>query len=165
MKEIRIGKVVLNMGIGQGGRKLSNAEGVLEDLTGQVPVRTYAQQTNQTLGIREGTPVGCKVTLRKERAINTLDELLEVKGNQIKEESFDQSGNFSFGIEEHIEIPNMEYDPDIGIFGMDVSVNLVRPGFRIKKRRRKPKTIPESHRINKEEAVEFVEQELGIKVV
>ncbi len=153
------------MGIGQGGRELTNAEDVLQEVANQQPVRTYAKQTNQTLGVRQGTPVGCKVTLRKEKAKNTLERLLDVKGKELEESNFDSNGNFSFGIEEHIEIPEMDYNPDIGIFGMDVSVDLVRPGFRIKKRKRKPRKIPDSHRINKEEAIEFVEQELGVQVV
>lgn len=164
MKEIKLGKVVLNMGIGQGGRELTNAEEVLKKIANQEPVRTYAEQTNQTLGVRQGTPIGCKVTLRKEKAKNTLERLLEVKGDELNGSSFDSYGNFSFGVEEHIEIPGMDYDPDVGIFGMDVSVNLVRPGFRIKKRKRKPRKIPKSHRINKEEAIDFVEQELGVEV-
>ncbi len=165
MREIDIAKVVLNIGVGEGGRKLSNAEVVLEEITGQTPVRTYAKQTNQTVEVREGSPIGCKVTLRKEKATDTLEKLLEVKGNEIKESSFDRYGNFSFGIEEHIELPEMEYDPDMGIFGMDVSVTLERPGFRIKKRRRRPRPIPESHRIYKDEAIDFVGKNLNTKVV
>ena len=165
MKEIEVGKVSLNIGVGEGGKKLSNAENVLQKVAGQEPVRTYAERTNQTLDIREGSPIGCKVTLRGDLAIETLEKLLEVKGNEVKESSFDKEGNFSFGIDEHIEIEGMEYDPSIGIFGMDVNVNLVRPGFRIKKRRRQPRSIPSSHRINKDEAIEFVERELGVEVV
>ncbi len=165
MKDIEIGKVVLNMGIGEGGRELSKAEGVLEDIAGQEPVRTYAVQTNQTLEVREGTPLGCKVTLRDEKAENILDKLLEIKGYELDESSFDRTGNFSFGIDEHIEISGMEYDPSLGIYGMDVNVNLVRPGFRIKRRKRKPKKISNSHRIDKEEAIDFVEEELDVEVV
>lgn len=165
MKEIGVGKVVLNIGVGKGGRELSNAEQVLRDIAGQKPVRTYAKQTNQTLGIREGTPVGCKVTLRGQRSLEVLDRLLNVKGHEIKKSSFDGNGNFSFGIDEHIVIPDMEYDPSAGIFGMDVSVNLVRPGFRVKRRKREPRKVPEGHRINKEEAIEFVEEELGVQVI
>lgn len=165
MKDIEIGKVVLNIGVGKGGKDLSNAEKVLRNIADQTPVRTYAEQTNQTLGIREGTPIGCLVTLRKDSAVKVLKELLSVKGDELKRSSFDGNGNFSFGIEEHIEIPEMEYDPDVGIFGLDVSVNLVRPGFRVKRRKRKPRPISSSHRISKEEAVEFVEQELGVEVV
>ncbi len=165
MREIRVGKVVLNIGVGKGGRDLTNAENVLEKVAGQEPVRTETKQTNQTWEIREGTPIGCRVTLRGESAIETLEKLLGVVGNEINESSFDEEGNFSFGIDEHIEIPELEYDPDMGIFGIDVVVNLVRPGFRIRKRRREPKKIPKSHRINKEEAIEYVEQEFDVKVV
>lgn len=165
MRDIEVGKISLNIGVGQGGKELSNAEGVLQKVANQEPARTYAKQTNQTFEIREGTPVGCKVTLRGEKALDILGTLLEVKGNEVKESSFDREGNFSFGIDEHIEIPGMEYDPSIGIFGMDVNVNLVRPGFRIKKRRREPSSIPSHHRINKDEAVEFVKRELEVEVV
>lgn len=165
MKEIRIGKTVLNIGVGHGGRELSEAENVLEELTQQKPVRTFAQQTNQTWEVREGAPIGCKITLRKDSAVEVLEKLLEVKGGEIKSSSFDDNGNFSFGIEEHIEIPGLEYDPDVGIFGLDVSVNLVRPGFRVKKRRREPKTIPDSHRIDSEEAIDFVKQKFDVRVV
>ena len=165
MKEIEIGKVSLNIGVGEGGKKLSNAENVLQQVASQEPVRTHAEQTNQTLEIREGSPIGCKVTLRDDLAVEVLEKLLEVKGNEINESSFDQEGNFAFGVDEHIEIEGMEYDPSVGIFGLDVNVNLVRPGFRIKKRRRQPRSIPSSHRINKEEAIEFVERELGVEVV
>lgn len=164
MKDIKIGKVVLNIGVGKGGKDLSNAEEVLRNIADQTPVRTYAERTNQTLGIREGTPIGCMVTLRKDSAVRILKKLLSVRGDKLKRSSFDGNGNFSFGIEEHIEIPEMEYDPDVGIFGLDVSVNLVRPGFRVKKRKRRPQPISKSHRIDEEEAIEFVEQELGVEV-
>lgn len=165
MKEIEIGKVSLNMGVGQGGRELTEAENILQKIAGQEPVRTQAKQSNQTLEIREGAPVGCKVTLRGSQAENVLQKLLNVKGGEIEETAFGSDGNFSFGIEEHIEISEMDYDPSVGIFGLDVNVNLERPGFRVKKRRRKPSSISPSHRINKEEAIEFVEQEFGVEVV
>lgn len=165
MREIIVGKVVLNIGVGEGGRELSNAEGVLRDVAGQEPVRTHAKQSNQTFGVRQGAPIGCKVTLRGDLAIEALEELLKAEGNELKESSFDEYGNFSFGIDEHIEIPGMDYDPSIGIFGIDVSVNLVRPGFRIKRRRRQPRPIPDSHRVDEEEAIEFVKQRFGVRVV
>ncbi len=165
MLEIEVGKVVLNISVGKGGRELSNAEQILHKITDQEPLRTYAKQTNPSFGVREGAPIGCKVTLRDDSAIEVLERLLEVKGNEISESSFDDNGNFSFGIEEHIEISGMEYDPDVGIFGMDVSVELVRPGFRVKKRRRRPSSISKSHQIGKGEAIDFVEKEFGVQVV
>lgn len=165
MREIKVEKVVLNIGVGKGGKDLSNAEEILQEIASQNPVRTYAKQTSQTFGVRKGTPIGCKLTLRGDSSVDILEKLLGVRGNQISGSSFDDHGNFSFGIEEHIEIPEMEYDPSVGIYGMDVNVNLTRPGFRIKKRRRQPRPIPDSHRINKEEAIEFVKQEFGVQVV
>lgn len=165
MREIKVGKVVLNIGVGKGGKDLSNAEEVLQEITGQPPARTYAKQTNPTFGVRKGTPIGCKVTLRGDPAVDLLEELLEVKGGEVNGSSFDEHGNFSFGVEEHIEIPRMDYDPSVGIFGMDVSVNLVRPGSRIKERRRRPRPVPSSHRVGREEAKDFMEQEFGVQVV
>ncbi|KXB01043.1 50S ribosomal protein L5 [candidate division MSBL1 archaeon SCGC-AAA259O05] len=165
MKEIKVEKVVLNIGVGKGGKDLSNAEKILEEVAGQRPVRTHAKQTSQTFGFREGAPVGCKVTLRGDSAVQTLDKLLTVRGNELNESSFDEHGNFSFGIDEHIEIQGMDYDPEVGIFGMDVSVNLVRDGSRVKKRRRQSSSVASSHRVDKEEAIEFVKDKFDVRVV
>lgn len=164
MKEIEVGKVVLNISVGKGGRDLTNAENILEEVSNKQPVRTHAKQTHPSFEVREGAPIGCKVTLRDDSAIEILNKLLKVKGNALSDSCFDENGNFSFGIEEHIEIPDMEYNPDVGIFGMNVSVNLVRPGFRVKKRRRQPSQISSSHQIDREEAIEFLEREFGVQV-
>lgn len=164
MRELEIEKVTLNIGVGEGGKALSNAEKVLEEISGQKPVRTRAKQTHRDFGIRKDAPIGCKVTLRGERALSTLKRLFEAK-DKISKSSFDNTGNFSFGIKEHINIPEMEYDPDIGIYGMDVCVSLSRPGYRIKHRRRLNRSIPKSHQIKKEEAIGFVQQNFDIQVV
>lgn len=164
MKDIEVGKVVLNISVGKGGRELTNAENILEEVSGKEPVRTHAKQTHPSFEVREGAPIGCKVTLRDESAIEILEKLLEVKGDKLDGSCFDDNGNFSFGIEEHIEIPDMEYNPDVGIFGMNVTVNLVRPGFRVKKRRRQPGEISSSHHIDREEAIEFLEREFNTEV-
>ncbi|MBS3815241.1 MAG: 50S ribosomal protein L5 [Hadesarchaea archaeon] len=165
MREIRVGKASLNIGVGMGGKKLSKAEGVLEEIVDQEPVRTYAKRTNKDFEITQGTPVGCKVTLRGEKAVSVLDRLLKAVGREINESSIDRNGNFSFGVDEHIEISGMEYNPEIGIYGLDVSVSLVRPGFRIKNRRRNPSKIPESHQIDKSETIQFLEENFSVEVV
>lgn len=164
MRRIKVEKVTLNIGVGVGGKDLSNAEMILKEISDQNPVRTYAKRTNKDFGIRQGAPIGCKVTLRGEKAVSTLEKLFEARGNELPESSFNGGGNFSFGIKEHIEVPKIEYDPDVGIYGMDVCVSLARPGYRIKNRRIRPRSIPHSIRIDKEEAINFVKQKFGVQV-
>jgi large subunit ribosomal protein L5 len=165
MQEIRIEKVVLNIGVGEGGDKLVKAESVLEKISGQKPTRTYAKGTIKDWGIKAGSPIGCKVTLRRLKAEEVLDRLLVAVERRLKKNSFDGRGNFSFGIKEHIDIPGISYDPAIGLFGMDVCVSLCRPGYRVKWRRRAPRRIPRSHRISKEEAIGFITGKFGVKVM
>jgi large subunit ribosomal protein L5 len=104
------------------------------------------------------------VTLRRELAIKFLKSVLEAKGNTLKTVSFDEHGNISIGIHEHIDIPGTRYNPEIGIFGMDVSVVLTRPGYRIAKKRENS-SIGKKHRITKEEAVEFFQEQYGAELV
>ena len=79
--------------------------------------------------------------------------------------AFDDFGNCSFGIKEHIEIPGVRYSPDIGIFGMNVSAVLERAGFRVSKRNRSPGKIGKKHRVGRNEAVEYFKQNFGVEVV
>lgn len=165
MREVRVGKVTINMGLGVGGKKLSNAEAILEEISNQKPVRTYAKRTNKDFGITKGSPIGCKVTVRGKKATSILEKFFKAIGEEISEDSFDGNGNFAFGIKEHIEIPGLEYDPEIGIYGMDVCVSLIRPGFRVKNRRRESHSIPKPHQINSGEAISFLEKNFDVKVI
>ncbi|WP_435068618.1 50S ribosomal protein L5 [Haloplanus sp. C73] len=162
MREPRIEKVVVHMGVGEGGRELADAEDILEDVTGQQSVRTQAQRTVQEFNIREGDPIGAKVTLRGEDAVEFLETALAVA--DISPQQFDDTGNFSFGVEEHTEFPSQEYDPNIGIYGLDVTVNLVRPGYRVTKRDKVSRKIPSSHRLDADDAVAFVESAFDVEV-
>jgi large subunit ribosomal protein L5 len=110
-------------------------------------------------------PIGCKVTLRKDSARKFLEQAFWVKDNKLAFYSFDEYGNFSFGIPDYTEFKGMKYDPQIGIFGMDISVTLTRDGRRITKRRRMKKKLPKNHRVTEEEAKEFVKRELNVEVV
>ena len=132
--------------------------------TGQKPVRTTASNA-KTFGIKKGEPIGCKVTLRKKRAEDFLKRAFEIKDNKFYLQQFDDMGNFSFGIEEHTDFPDMEYDPDIGIFGMDINVVLQRPGYRISRRRIQRRKIPRSHRLNKEDVITFFKEEFGVESI
>jgi len=165
MQQVRIEKVTVNIGVGEGGDKLRKAEKVLEMLTHQKPVRTYAKMTNRDFGIRKGMPIGCKVTLRKQKAMDFLKEALWVRNFKLPEWSFDNEGNFSFGITDYTEFKDMKYDPDIGIFGMDICVTLEKPGYRIKRRKIEKRKVPHHHRVSRQEAMEFVKKEFNVEVV
>ena len=165
MEEIRIDKVVVNIGVGEAGDKLIRAEKVLELLTHRKPVRTISRTTNRDLGIRKMMPIGCKVTLRKEPAEQFLKDALWVKENRITGYSFDQEGNFSFGIPDYTDFSGMKYDPEIGIFGMDISVTMKRKGYRISKRKMNRRKVPNKNRISSNDVKEFVKSRFNVEVV
>ncbi|MEM2869372.1 MAG: 50S ribosomal protein L5 [Thermoplasmata archaeon] len=165
MREPRIEKVVVNIGVGEAGEKLVKAEKVLMMVTGQKAVRTISRTTNKDLGIRRGMPLGCKVTIRGKAAENFLKTALWVKDNKIASYSFDPQGNFSFGISDYTDFPGQKYNPDIGIFGMDISVVMCRAGRRVALRARGRSTIPASHRLTRQEVMEFLKKKYGVEVV
>jgi large subunit ribosomal protein L5 len=162
MREPQIEKVVVHMGVGTGGVDLQNAETILEEIAGQESVRTTAKRTEPEFGIREGDPIGAKVTLRDEMAEDFLDRALAI--TDLSRTQFDETGNVSFGIEEHTDFPSQEYDPNVGIYGLDVTVNLVRPGYRVSKRDAVTRHIPRKHRLTPNDAIAFLEDNFDVEV-
>jgi large subunit ribosomal protein L5 len=165
MRKPRIEKVVINMGIGESGEKLEKAEKLLQQLTDQTPVRTKAEKTNREFGIRKGEPIGVKVTLRKKKAHSFLERAFDAVEKTLHKKSFDEKGNFAFGIREHIDLPGVKYDPKVGIFGMDVAVTIERYGFRIKRRKKERKAIHHRNYVSKEEAAQFVKETYGVEII
>jgi len=165
MLKPRIQKVTVNIAVGKSGEPLEKAVKVVEQLTGQKSVKRNAKKTLRDFGIRQGEPISCIVTLRKEKAIEFLTKAFQAVDNKVSKDCFDSNGNFSFGIKEHIEIPGTRYSPELGIFGMDISVSLGRAGYRVKKRRRAKSTIGRSHLLTPEEAIVFVKETLGVEIV
>lgn len=164
MRTPRIEKVTVHMGVGESGKKLSNAEMIMQTITGQKPVRCFAKKTLPAFGIKKNEAIGCKVTLRGARAEKFLNTALAIKDKQLSVKSFDGNGNFAFGIEEHTDFPGMEYDPEVGIFGMDVIVSLERPGYRIKRRKAQRQDVPASHRLTVDDAISFLKAKYGVEV-
>jgi large subunit ribosomal protein L5 len=164
MKKIGIEKVVVNIGVGKSGEPLEKARHALLELTGCGPSITTAKKTIRDFGIHKREPIGALVTLRRDKGKDFLKRVIAAKGNILRSSSFDEYGNISIGIHEHIDIPGTKYNPDIGIFGMDVSISLSRPGYRIA-RKRDNTIIGKSHRISKVDALEFFRREFGVEIV
>jgi large subunit ribosomal protein L5 len=161
----RIDKAVVNLSVGKSGEPLERAVRVLKELTGHEPSRRKAKQTIREFGVRKGEAIACMVTLRYEEAIEFMKRVLPVVDNKISKRAFDKQGNFSFGIKEHIEIPGVKYDPEIGIFGMDVCVTVTRPGYRVKNRRREQTKIGSKHVLTPQESMIFIKDTLGAEII
>jgi len=165
LKKISLAKIVLNMGVGKSGDPIEIGKKALEQITGKKPNARNAKKPQRDWGVRKGEPIGVAVTVRGNDATELLKRLLAAKDNQIKEKIFDSEGNFSFGITEYIDIPEIKYDPNIGIIGLEVSVSLARPGFNIKLRSRRKAKVGKNHRITKNDAIKFLTEEFEVKIV
>jgi len=164
MLKTKIEKVTVNISVGKSGEPLEKASTILKQLTDQTPCKRKAKKTVRDFGIRKGEPIACLVTLRGEKAKTFLTKALQAVDNKVSKSSFDDHGNFSFGIKEHIDIPGTKYNPQLGIFGMDVSVSLGKLGYRVSRRHHAKSKIGKSHLLKAEEAFAFVKEELGVEI-
>ena len=128
----KINKVVLNMGIGENvsdSKKINSAVDALELISGQKPVKTIAKKAIAGFKLREGLPVGVKVTLRKKIMYEFIDRLINIALPRVRDfrglnkKSFDGNGNYAFGIKEHIIFPEINYESVTDIWGMDVVIS------------------------------------------
>jgi large subunit ribosomal protein L5 len=109
--------------------------------------------------------IGVKVTLRGKEAEEFVKKAFWVRENRIATYSFDPEGNFSFGVQDYTDFPGMKYDPEIGIFGLDVCSSIGRKGRRVQRRHIMRKKLPTYHRATKKEGIEFVKKKFGVEVV
>jgi len=165
MRELHVEKVSINIGVGEAGERLAKAQKVLDMVTGQKSVQTISKNVNRDLGIRVGMPLGCKVTLRGDAAEVFLKKALSIREQRVHIYSFDKEGNMSFGISDYTDFEGMKYDPEIGIFGMDVSVVLRRVGNRITQRALLKRRAPTSHRVNRDEGIQFMKDKYEVEVI
>jgi large subunit ribosomal protein L5 len=124
-------KVVINMGIGEGVNDRKKVESAANDLgliAGQKAVITKARKSIATFKVRDGQPIGCKVTLRKTRMYEFVDRLINIALPRVRDfrglspKSFDGGGNYTIGIKEHIIFPEIDYDKTADVWGMDITV-------------------------------------------
>ena len=164
MRRPFVAKVVVDMCTG-GGEPLTRASTILEDITGQSPMQSRAKQTVRDFGIRKKEAIAVRVTLRHTRANEFLEKALKAKEDILLIKNWDDDGNFAFGIAEHINLPGVKYDPQKGIQGMNITVVLERPGYRVKRRRRQRAKVPYRHRLTPEESMVYVKNTFGIEIL
>ena len=164
MRRIRVGKVVINIGLGKSGEAIERGKKVLEQVTGQTPTQTRAKRSVRDFGIHKGEPIGVVVTVRGDAAPLLIEKLLVAREKKLQASCFDSRGSVSFGIKEHIEIPGIRYDPAIGILGMNVSILLERPGFGVARRGRRTSRVGKAHLVSRDEAIRYFKDNFGVTV-
>ncbi len=161
MRKIKIEKIVLS--VGGTGEELEKGFKLLKLLTGRTPAKMKSRKRIPALGVRPKLEVGAVVTIRKNpeeilrKMLSTLDNVL--KKSQVSE------NNFSFGIKEYIEIPGIEYQRDIGIKGLDVTVVFQRVGKRVQLKKIKRGKIPKRQVVTREEIIKFMEENFKTKFI
>lgn len=161
-RRVRIVKIVVNAGVGQSGEARTKAERVLQMVTHQKPTPTRAKATNRDFGIRQGQEIGAKVTLRGDVAREFLDRAFDARDRQLDPDSIDRTGNVSFGVADYTDFAGMKYDPEIGLVGFDVCVELGRAGYRIRSRRERTRALPRSLRVSRDEARAFLAEQFKL---
>ncbi|MBM3233839.1 50S ribosomal protein L5 [Candidatus Pacearchaeota archaeon] len=160
MREVRIEKVVLSAG--GSGDKLDKGVRLLKLISARQPIKIKSKKRIPSLNVRPGLEVGCKVTIRKNFQ-QLLKKLLLAINNEIKESQIEKN-HFSFGIHEYIEIPGTEYQRDIGILGLNVTIDFTRTGARVKRRKIKKSGIPKRQDVSREEIIEYMKKNYETKI-
>jgi large subunit ribosomal protein L5 len=111
-------------------------------------------------------PIGCKATMRNRDTIKEfLTSAFECRDNIIPSWNFDKQGNLSFGVRDYTDFPGQKYDPEIGIYGMDITVVVERPGHRVSRRRRAKSKVGDSHIVTPDESREWFVEQYNISIL
>ncbi len=163
MRDLKIEKVVLNIGVGQAGERVEKAGKLLNMLTKRKFVKTISRKRIPTWNLKKKEAIGVKVTLRGKEAEEMLQRCLEAVDRKVKPTCFDGE-NFSFGIKEYIDIPGMKYNMDIGNFGLNVCARVERNGYNIMRRREK-RSISNTHRVKSKETEDFITKKFNVSII
>lgn len=162
LRQVRVIKIVVNSGVGESGEPRTKAERVLQMVTRQKPVATRSKSTNRDFGIRQGQEIGTKVTLRGAKATEFLQRALDARDRQLDPDSIDRRGSFSFGIADYTDFAGMKYDPEIGVRGMDIAVELGRAGWRVRDRKIRSQSLAKAVHVSREEARDFLRSAFNV---
>jgi len=160
MRAIRVSKLIVNCCVGESGDRLTRGSKVLEELAEQKVVFSKARLTVRTFGIRRNEKIACHTTIRGAKAEEVLQRALRVKEFELKAANFSDTGNFGFGVDEHIDL-GLKYDPNVGIYGMDFYCVLDRAGSRVSLRKRKRGTLGKKQRVTKDDAQKWFKAKFG----
>ena len=164
MQDIRLSKLVINVGIGSSEEKIDGARALLKKLTGREAAHTRAKKRFPEFGIKKGQIIGAVVTLRNARAAEFLKSALEAIDNTVQPDSL-ANNSLNFGIKEYIEFSGVKYDPKIGMLGLNVNAAFSRRGVRVEMRKRKSSTVGVRHRrITREDLQKYLEKSFGVRV-
>merc|ERR1711987_32 len=163
MRKVICDKLIINIAVGESGDRLTKAVRVLQQLSDQQPVENKARYTVRTFGIRRNEKIATHVTVRGEKAMDLIERGLKITDYEISAKHFSETGNFGFGVNEHIDL-GLKYDPGTGIYGMDFFIVLRRPGFNVAKKKRKRGRLAPGHRVTKEDAMEWVRQTFNAEI-
>merc|ERR1712216_559747 len=163
MRKVVCDKLIINIAVGESGDRLTKAVRVLQQLSDQTPVENTARYTVRTFGIRRNEKIACHVTVRGQKAMDLIERGLKITDYEISAKHFSESGNFGFGVNEHIDL-GLKYDPATGIYGMDFFIVLKRAAFRVSKKKIKRGRIGPSHRVTRDDAMEWVRQTFNAEI-
>ena len=152
MREIKIEKVVLS--VGGTAEQLEKGFKLLKLITGRTPAKMKSHKRIPAFGVRPNLEVGAVVTIRKD-SIEMLKRMLTAIENKLRSKQI-SINNFSFGIKEYIEIPGVDYQREIGMMGLDVTVVFKRTGRRVRMKKMKRGKVPAKQKITQEEIIKFV---------
>jgi large subunit ribosomal protein L5 len=164
MRKPRVHKVSVNFAIGASGPQLERARTLCEKLTNQTPAEGRAKESVRGFGVRKHEPIAVFTTLRGDLAKEFLKKAFWAIEDKISQSNFDKYGNLSFGLDEHLKLPDTKYDPQIGVHGFNTTVILERPGYRTKRRRIRAKKISSRHKLTKEEGITFFKHVFNLGV-
>lgn len=165
MRDITLEKVVINIGTGNDTNAQSNAKKLLTSLTGKKSTNTISKRRIPAFKITKGTHIGAFITIRGKPAKSLSERLFKTIDNQINNKAI--SGNtVNFGIKEYIDIPDLKYDPVIGVIGMNVNITFKRKGIRVQTRKRAHSKVGKRHMlINREDMVNYLKENAGVEVM